>query len=81
MVTFDGFHGLDSFTAAAQADRCRNQGLEAFITTPDPVVTSVKGVEATGQRPPEFVAEADGAASPGGAQIQVSNHILDCQPV
>jgi transcriptional regulator GlxA family with amidase domain len=33
--------------------------LEAFITTPTPVVTSMNGVEVTGQRPMEFVTEAD----------------------
>ncbi|WP_257231625.1 hypothetical protein [Streptomyces sp. Rer75] len=33
--------------------------MEAFITTPTPVVTSMNGVEVTGQRPMEFVTEAD----------------------
>jgi transcriptional regulator GlxA family with amidase domain len=32
--------------------------LAAFITTPTPVVTSMNGVEVTGQRPMEFVTEA-----------------------
>ncbi|MGW5343878.1 DJ-1/PfpI family protein [Streptomyces sp. HUAS TT3] len=59
VVTFDGFNELDSFIAAALINRCRTDGLEAFITTPTPVVTSMNGVEVTGQRPMEFVTEAD----------------------
>lgn len=59
MVTFDGFNELDSFIASALINRCRKDGLEAFITTPTPVVTSMNGVEVTGQRPMEFVTEAD----------------------
>ncbi|MFF2995575.1 DJ-1/PfpI family protein [Streptomyces sp. NPDC057950] len=59
VVTFDGFNELDSFIASALINRCREDGLEAFITTPAPVVTSMNGVEVTGQRPMEFVTEAD----------------------
>ncbi|MET7313553.1 DJ-1/PfpI family protein [Streptomyces sp. NPDC005134] len=59
VVTFDGFNELDSFIASALINRCRKDGLEAFITTPVPVVTSMNGVEVTGQRPMEFVTEAD----------------------
>ncbi|MFD8979552.1 DJ-1/PfpI family protein [Streptomyces sp. NPDC059564] len=59
VVTFDGFNELDSFIASAMINRCRKDGLEAFITTPTPVVTSMSGVEVTGQRPMEFVTEAD----------------------
>ena len=59
VVTFDGFNELDSFIASALINRCRKDGLEAFITTPTPVVTSMNGVEVSGQRPIEFVAEAD----------------------
>lgn len=59
VVTFDGFNELDSFIASALINRCRNNGLEAFITTPTPRVTSMNGVEVTGQRPMEFVTEAD----------------------
>jgi len=59
VVTFDGFNELDSFIASALINRCRKQGLEAFITTPTPVVTSMNGVEVTGQRPLEFVTEAE----------------------
>ncbi|MEV6650856.1 DJ-1/PfpI family protein [Streptomyces sp. NPDC051219] len=59
VVTFDGFNELDSFIASALINRCRKEGLEAFITTPTPVVTSMNGVEVTGQRPMEFVIEAD----------------------
>ncbi|MFF3741011.1 DJ-1/PfpI family protein [Streptomyces sp. NPDC002566] len=59
VVTFDGFNELDSFIASALINRCRGAGLEAFITTPTPVVTSMNGVEVTGQRPMGFVAEAD----------------------
>jgi len=59
VVTFDGFNELDSFIAAAIINRCRNDGLTAYITTPTPVVTSMNGVEVTGQRPLGFAAEAD----------------------
>ena len=59
VVTFDGFNELDSFIASALINRCRKDGLEALITTPTPVVTSMNGVEVTGQRPMEFVTEAD----------------------
>ncbi|MER7582211.1 DJ-1/PfpI family protein [Kitasatospora sp. NPDC097691] len=59
VVTFDGFNELDSFIASALINRCRADGLEAFITTPTPVVTSMNGVEVTGQRPMEFVTDAD----------------------
>lgn len=59
VLTFDGFNELDSFIAAALINRCRADGLEAFITTPTPVVTSMNGVQVTGQRPMEFVTEAD----------------------
>ncbi|TYB40279.1 AraC family transcriptional regulator [Micromonospora sp. AP08] len=59
VITFDGFNELDSFIAAALINRCRKDGLAAFITTPTPVVTSMNGVEVTGQRPMEFVTEAD----------------------
>ncbi|NUR71672.1 MAG: AraC family transcriptional regulator [Hamadaea sp.] len=59
VVTFDGFNELDSFIASALINRCRKRGLEAFITTPTPVVTSMNGVEVTGQRPMEFVTDAD----------------------
>jgi transcriptional regulator GlxA family with amidase domain len=59
VVTFDGFNELDSFIASALINRCRKDGLEAFITTPERVVTSMNGVEVTGQRPMDFVAEAD----------------------
>ena len=59
VVTFDGFNELDSFIASALINRCRGDGLAAFITTPTPVVTSMNGVQVRGQRPMEFLAEAD----------------------
>ncbi|MET8907868.1 DJ-1/PfpI family protein [Micromonospora sp. NPDC004551] len=59
VVTFDGFNELDSFIAAALINRCRQDGLAAYITTPTPTVTSMNGVEVSGQRPMEFVTEAD----------------------
>jgi transcriptional regulator GlxA family with amidase domain len=58
VVTFDGFNELDSFISSALINRRRKDGLEAFITTPTPVVTSMNGVEVTGQRPMEFLKEA-----------------------
>ncbi|UQW99891.1 AraC family transcriptional regulator [Streptomyces sp. RerS4] len=59
VVTFDGFNELDSFIASALINRCRKDGLEAFITTPTPVVTSMNGVEVRGQRPMDFIPDAD----------------------
>jgi len=59
VVTFDGFNELDSFIAAALINRCRGDGLSAYITTPTTQVTSMSGVEITGQRPLEFATEAD----------------------
>ncbi|MFJ3925203.1 DJ-1/PfpI family protein [Streptomyces sp. NPDC090022] len=59
VVTFDGFNELDSFIAPALINRCRKDGLEAFITTPTPVVTSMNGVEVRGQRPLESIPDAD----------------------
>ncbi len=34
VVIFDGFNELDSFIASALINRCRKDGLEAFITMP-----------------------------------------------
>lgn len=59
VLTFDGFNELDSFIAAAIINRCRRDGLTAYLTTPTPVVTSMSGVEVTGQRPLAFATEAD----------------------
>jgi transcriptional regulator GlxA family with amidase domain len=78
VVTFDGFNELDSFIASALINRCRTQGLEAFITTPTPVVTSMNGVEVHGQRPMEFVAEADAVLIGSGVKTRdvVADHRL-----
>ncbi len=70
VVTFDGFNELDSFIAAALINRCRRDGLESFITTPTPVVTSMNGVEVSGQRPMEFVAEADAVLIGSGVKTR-----------
>jgi transcriptional regulator GlxA family with amidase domain len=59
VVTFDGFNELDSFIASALINRARRSGVTAYLTTPTPVVTSMNGVEVTGQRTLDFVAEAD----------------------
>ncbi|MBR7829031.1 DJ-1/PfpI family protein [Actinospica sp. MGRD01-02] len=59
VVTFDGFNEIDSFVASAMINRCRQDGLAAYITTPTPRVSSMNGVEVEGQRPLEFTAEAD----------------------
>ncbi|MFJ2766745.1 DJ-1/PfpI family protein [Streptomyces sp. NPDC087300] len=59
VVTFDGFNEVDSFVASSLINRCREDGLEAFITTPTSHVTSMNGVEVAGQRPMEFLTEAD----------------------
>lgn len=70
VVTFDGFNELDSFIASALINRCRKDGLEAFVTTPTPVVTSMNGVEVTGQRPLEFVTEADAVLIGSGVRTR-----------
>jgi transcriptional regulator GlxA family with amidase domain len=70
VVTFDGFNELDSFIASALINRCRKKGLEAFVTTPAPVVTSMNGVEVRGQRPLEFVAEADAVLIGSGVRTR-----------
>jgi transcriptional regulator GlxA family with amidase domain len=70
VVTFDGFNELDSFIASALINRCRGAGLEAFITTPTPVVTSMNGVEVRGQRPLEFVAQADAVLIGSGVKTR-----------
>jgi transcriptional regulator GlxA family with amidase domain len=59
VVTFDGFNELDAFGAYTIVNRCRKAGLSAWITTPTSGITSMNGVELTGQRPLEFIAEAD----------------------
>ncbi|MEV6056885.1 DJ-1/PfpI family protein [Streptomyces sp. NPDC052107] len=70
VVTFDGFNELDSFIASALINRCRKDGLQAFITTPTPVVTSMNGVEVTGQRPMEFVTGADAVLIGSGVKTR-----------
>ncbi|MFF2078963.1 DJ-1/PfpI family protein [Kitasatospora sp. NPDC058162] len=70
VVTFDGFNELDSFIASALINRCRKDGLEAFITTPTPTVTSMNGVAVTGQRPLEFVTEADAVLIGSGVRTR-----------
>ncbi len=59
VITFDGFNELDSFIASALINRCRREGLSAYITTPTATVTSMNGVEVAGQRPLAFASEAD----------------------
>ncbi|GHJ47282.1 hypothetical protein Cs7R123_46240 [Catellatospora sp. TT07R-123] len=51
-------------------NRCRKSGLRAFITTPTPSVTSMNGVEVTGQRPLEFVTEADAVLIGSGVRTR-----------
>ncbi|WP_028801059.1 DJ-1/PfpI family protein [Streptomyces sp. 142MFCol3.1] len=70
VVTFDGFNELDSFIASAMINRCRGDGLEAFITTPTPVITSMNGVEVSGQRPMDFLAEADAVLIGSGVRTR-----------
>ncbi|MEU2928067.1 DJ-1/PfpI family protein [Streptomyces sp. NPDC007251] len=70
VVTFDGFNELDSFIASALINRCREDGMEAFITTPTPVVTSMNGVEVTRQRPMEFVTEAEAVLIGSGVRTR-----------
>jgi transcriptional regulator GlxA family with amidase domain len=59
ILTFDGFNELDSFIASALINRLRSKGLEAYITSPTPDVTSMNGVRVMRQRDLAFAAEAD----------------------
>ncbi|CDR08861.1 DJ-1/PfpI family protein [Streptomyces iranensis] len=84
VVTFDGFNELDSFIASALINRCRKAGLEAFITTPTPVITSMNGVEVTGQRPMEFVTEADVVLIGSGVKtrdVVADDHLISRLPL
>ena len=84
VVTFDGFNELDSFIASALINRCRRDGLEAFITTPTPVVVSMNGVEVTGQRPMEFVTEASVVLIGSGVRtrdVVADDHLISRLPL
>ncbi|MGW1811693.1 DJ-1/PfpI family protein [Streptomyces sp. NPDC002078] len=84
VVTFDGFNELDSFIASALINRCRREGLEAFITTPTPTVNSMNGVKVTGQRPMEFVTEADVVLIGSGVKTQnliADDHLISRLPL
>jgi transcriptional regulator GlxA family with amidase domain len=59
VLTFDGFNELDSFVAAAILNRMKPKGWAAFITSPEPEITSMNGVVVARQRPLEFASEAD----------------------
>jgi transcriptional regulator GlxA family with amidase domain len=59
ILTFDGFNELDSFVAAAILNRARGAGLSAYITCPQPKVTSLSGVTIERQRDFGFIEEAD----------------------
>lgn len=82
IVTFDGFNELDSFIASAMINRA--PGLTAYITTPAGVVTSLNGVEVLGQRPLEFIAEADAALVGSGIRtrdVVADRGLLDALPL
>ncbi|WP_031063404.1 DJ-1/PfpI family protein [Streptomyces sp. NRRL WC-3742] len=84
VVTFDGFNELDSFVASAIINRCRKDGLEAFITTPTPVVTSMNGVEVTGQRTLDFLPEADVVLIGSGVKtrdVVADDHLISRLPL
>ncbi|MFI6153240.1 DJ-1/PfpI family protein [Kitasatospora sp. NPDC051170] len=84
VVTFDGFNELDSFIASAIINRCRKDGLEAFITTPTPVVTSMNGVEVTGQRTLDFLPEADVVLIGSGVKtrdVVADDHLISQLPL
>ena len=59
ILTFDGFNELESLIAAAIINRLRQHGWTAHITAPTDTMTSLNGVIVHGQRPLEFVEEAD----------------------
>jgi transcriptional regulator GlxA family with amidase domain len=84
IVTFDGFNELDSFIASALVNRARGAGLRAYITTPTTVVTSMNGVEVVGQRPLEFIAEADAVLVGSGIRtrdVVADPALLDALPL
>ena len=59
IVTFDGFNEIDSFVALGLLNRLRPLGVQAEITSPGSVITSMNGVRVTPQQPLEFALEAD----------------------
>jgi transcriptional regulator GlxA family with amidase domain len=84
IVTFDGFNELDSFIASALINRAGKAGVTAYITTPTATVTSLNGVTVTGQRPLEFIAEADAVLIGSGIRTRdvVANPaLLDALPL
>lgn len=84
IVTFDGFNELDSFIASALINRARGAGLRAYITTPTDTVTSMNGVTVQGQRPLEFIAEADAVLIGSGIRtrdVVADPGMLDALPL
>ena len=59
ILTLEGFNELDSFIAAGILNRMKPQGWAAYITCPEPEVTSMAGVTIQRQKPLEFLADAD----------------------
>ena len=59
IITFDGFNEIDSFVALGLLNRLRPVGVQAEITSPGTVITSMNGVRVKPQQPLEFALEAD----------------------
>ena len=59
ILTFQGYNELDSLIALGVLNRVKRPGWRVTLCCPEPEVTSMNGVEVTGQRPMEFVTEAD----------------------
>ena len=73
ILTFDGFNELDSFIAGGILNRARAAGLHAFITSPQPKVTSLSGMTVERQRDFGFIAEADAVLIGSGSKtLQVA---------
>ncbi|MEC9346930.1 MAG: DJ-1/PfpI family protein [Pseudomonadota bacterium] len=70
VLTFDGYNELDSFIAAAILNRMKPKGWAAYITAPEPEVTSMNGVTVRAQRDLEFTAEADAVLIGSGVKTR-----------
>ncbi len=77
VLIFDGFNGLNSFTAASILNRGRSKGWKAQITSPTDRVASMNGVTIQRQKPLAFAAEAD--AVPIGSGVKTGEIAADAE--
>ncbi len=70
ILTFESFNELDSFIASALLNRMRPKGWKAYITCPEPSVTSMNGVTVEAEKPLEFASEADAVLIGSGSKTR-----------